>query len=80
AGALEAAVAQSQEVARIDRLALEAGAGVQSDYLTAEADLLRARAGLSEAHAQELMALVELARITGVLSESWLADNVESHR
>jgi outer membrane protein TolC len=44
ARALEAAVAQSAEVARIEALALEVGAGVQTDYLRAEAELLAARA------------------------------------
>jgi outer membrane protein TolC len=78
--ALEAAVMQSEEVTRIDRLALDAGAGVQSDYLTAEADLFRARSALTDARAAELIALVELARITGRLSQPWLADNVESYQ
>jgi outer membrane protein TolC len=78
--ALAAAVAQSEEVTRIDRLALDAGAGVQSDYLTAEADLFRSRAALTEARALEVMALIELARASGQLSESWIAQNVESYR
>jgi outer membrane protein TolC len=78
--ALEAAVAQSEEVTRIDRLALDAGAGVQSDYLTAQADLFRSRAALTDARAQEVMALIELARASGQLSESWIAQNVESYR
>jgi len=78
--ALEAAVAQSEEVTRIDRLALDAGAGVQSDYLTAEADLFRARAALTDARALEVMALIELARASGQLSEDWIAQNVESYR
>ncbi|MGQ0813889.1 MAG: TolC family protein [Gemmatimonadota bacterium] len=78
ASALEAAIAQLAEVARIDRLALTVGAGVQSDYLTAEADLLRARAALSDARSLEILALIELARITGELSEGWIAHNVET--
>lgn len=78
--ALEAAVAQSEEVTRIDRLALDAGAGVQSDYLTAEADLFRSRAALTDARALEVMALIELARASGQLSEDWIAQNVESYR
>lgn len=77
--ALEAAVAQSEEVTRIDRLALDEGAGVQSDYLSAEADLFRARAALTDARALEMLALVELARITGRLSTEWIATNVETH-
>ena len=78
--ALETAVAQSEEVTRIDRLALEAGAGVQSDYLTAEADLFRARAALSDARAVDLLARVELARVTGLLTVDWIRQNVESSR
>lgn len=75
--ALQSAVTQSEEVTRIDRLALDAGAGVQSEYLTAEADLLRARAALTDARALELVAMIELARISGELSESWIAQHVE---
>jgi len=78
--ALEATVEQSEEVTRIDRLALEAGAGVQTDYLTAEADLFRARASLTDARATELIALIELARVSGQLSEQWLMQNVESNQ
>ena len=78
--ALEAAVSQSQEVTRIDRLALQAGAGVQSEYLTAEADLFRARAALTEARALQVLADIELARISGQLTEDWIARNVESYQ
>lgn len=77
AEALEASVAQMTEVARIERLALDAGAGVQTDYLVAEADLLRGRAALTQARQAEVSARVQLALITGELSESWLANNVE---
>ena len=80
ATALEAAVEQSEEVARIERLALNEGAGIQSDYLTAEAELFRARAALTDARAMEILALVELARITGQLTEEWIAQNVESRQ
>jgi outer membrane protein TolC len=75
--ALEAAVQQGEEVVRIERLSLEEGAGVQSDYLTAEAELLRARAALTEARAQEIGARVELARVAGELTLDWLARNLE---
>lgn len=71
--ALEAAVEQSAEVARIEALALDAGAGIQTDYLRAEAALLRARAGLAEARRSVLEARVVLARATGELDERWLA-------
>lgn len=71
--ALEAAVAQMGEVARIEALALEAGAGVQTDYLQAQAALLRSRAGLAEARHAVVEARVRLARVTGELDEAWLA-------
>jgi len=75
--ALTAAVEQSDEVARIEHLALEAGAGVQTDYLTAEADLFRARAALTQARHGEIAAAVQLARAMGDLSVTWLEQNVE---
>jgi len=70
--ALEAAVTQSEEVARIEALALEAGAGMQTEYLRAEADLLEARAALAEARHAVLEARVRLAQATGELSVDWL--------
>jgi len=76
--ALGAAAAQAAEVARIERLALEQGAGVQTDYLTAEADLLRGRANLADAWAALINARVELARLAGDLSSEWLAAHLES--
>jgi outer membrane protein len=76
--ALEAAARQSEEVTRIDRLALEAGAGVQTDYLTAEASLFRVRAALTDARAAEVLARIELARIAGELTTEWLATHVEN--
>ncbi len=76
--ALEAAVAQSEEVARIEQLALDAGAGVQTDYLVAEAELLRVRAALTEAKQMVVSERIGLGLITGELSEQWLARNVET--
>lgn len=73
AAALGTAVEQSLEVARIERLALEVGSGTQTDYLDAEATLLRARAALIEARHAEIAARVELARLTGELTPAWLA-------
>jgi outer membrane protein TolC len=75
--ALAAAVEQSTEVARIEKLALDTGAGVQTDYLSAEAALLRARAALTDARFSEVVAWVELARAMGVLTPSWIEQNVE---
>lgn len=76
--ALQDAVTQAEEVARIERLALDAGSGVQTDYLTAEAALLRVRASLTEAIAAEVFARVELARVAGELTTEWLAARLEN--
>ncbi|MDH4044344.1 MAG: TolC family protein [Gemmatimonadota bacterium] len=76
--ALEAVSTHLGEVARIEALALEAGAGVQAEYLRAEADARRARAELARGRATRVLADIELARVTGELSLTWLADNVES--
>jgi outer membrane protein TolC len=78
AEALRAAVVQAEEVTRIERLALEAGSGVQSDYITAEAELLRVRAALTDATYAQVLARVELARITGEITPEWIARNLES--
>ncbi len=76
--ALESAVAQSQEVERIEKLALDVGTVVQTDYLDAEAKLFSAQAALIQARHAEIAARVDLARTLGELSRSWLARNVES--
>lgn len=76
--ALVASVEQSQEVVRIERLALDAGRGLQTDYLAAEADLLAARAALIQARNDEVLAGVRLARATGELSPEWINRQVET--
>jgi len=73
---LGAAVESLAEVVRIERLRQEAGAGVQTDYLEAEAQLLAARAARVEAHYGEIAARVELARVVGELSPAWLSANL----
>jgi outer membrane protein len=73
-GALESAVTQSAEVARIEALALDAGAGVQTDYLRAEADLLSSRAALAEARQSAAEAWVRLGQAMGRLSAERLGD------
>ena len=78
--ALEVAEAQSEEVARIEGLALDAGAGVQTDFLRAQAQLFQARADLSRARHGEVLALIELARVTGDLSLGWIHENMETVR
>jgi len=77
AAALTAVLAQAQEVARVEQLALRQGAGVQTDYLLAEAEVFRTRAALAEARYTEVGARVELARASGELSVPWLHENVE---
>jgi outer membrane protein TolC len=76
--ALADAVAQLEEVVNVERLALDAGAGVQTDYLTAESQLLEARAALSAARHARTLARVELARATGELDGSWLISRLGS--
>jgi outer membrane protein TolC len=76
--ALTASVAQSEEVVRIERLALDAGRAVQTDYLTEEATLLASRAALIQARNDEILARVRLARVTGELSPDWIAEHLET--
>lgn len=78
AAAVETAVQHLSEVARIEQLALEAGAGTQTDFLRAEADLRNARAQLIEAQHLQILALLRLARTTGELSVEWLASTLET--
>jgi len=75
--ALERAVEQAEEVARIEALALEVGAGVQTDFLRAQAELFQARASLSETRHGEVMAGIRLARIIGELTPAWIEENTE---
>jgi outer membrane protein TolC len=72
ATSLGAAIAQFEEITRIEQLRLDEGVGTLTDYLLAEAELLGARAGLVEARYATLAARVELARVTGQLELPWL--------
>jgi outer membrane protein TolC len=76
--ALGAAVTQWEEVARIEALALEAGAGEQRDLLRAQAGLFQARAGEALALRDAVVTRVRLARAEGVLSRGWLDETMES--
>jgi outer membrane protein len=80
ADALGLAVIQWSEVARIERLALGAGSGVQRDLLRAEAGLFQARAGLEYARHEAILARVALARATGTLDSTWLERALEGRR
>lgn len=75
--ALTTAVDQFAAVADVEALSLEAGAGVQTEYLRATSDLLDARAALTRARAGEVAARVSLARIAGQLAPTWLVRNLE---
>jgi outer membrane protein len=75
--ALERAVVQADEVARIEALALEVGAGIQTDFLRAEAELFQSRASLAEARHGEVLAGIHLARMTGELTSGWIRENTE---
>ncbi len=79
-GALALAVTQWEEVARIEALALEAGAGVQRDLLRAQAGLFQARAGHARARYEAVVARVRLARVEGVLDRSWITGALEVRR
>lgn len=76
--ALVAAEAQYVEVVGVERLAIQAGAGVQTDYLGAEAQLLETRATLAQARAGQVGARIELARLTGGLTVTVLSNIVEA--
>jgi outer membrane protein TolC len=76
--ALESAEAQGAEVVRIEALSRTVGEGTETDYLQAAADLLATRMTLIDARYSELLARIELARLTGELSPDWVARNVES--
>lgn len=78
--AIARAVLHQSEVARIELLSLEAGAGTQTDYLRAEAELLRIRSALIEAQHAEVAASIELARVVGILAPDWLNSNLENTR
>jgi outer membrane protein len=75
--ALERGVDQADEVARIEALALEVGAGVQTDFLRAQAELFQSRAALAEARHGEVLAGIQLARVMGELTLSWIQENTE---
>jgi len=77
---LAVATERFAEVARIEKLSLEAGSRTQTDYLRAEADLLSARAGLVESRHTEIAARAELARLTGQLNSGWIAQLLENQQ
>jgi len=77
AEALEAAVTTWEEVARIEALRVQEGAGVQTDLLRAEAGLFQARAGFAQARYDAVLARVRLARTRGTLNTTWMDTALE---
>ncbi|MBT8397193.1 MAG: TolC family protein [Gemmatimonadetes bacterium] len=75
--ALERAVEQAAEVARIEALALEVGAGVQTEFLRAQSELFQSQAALAEARHGGTMAVIQLVRVTGELTLAWVKENME---
>lgn len=73
---LAKAVERFAEVVRVQKLLLDEGAGTQTDYLNAEADLLAARASLADARHAAILARVDLARAAGRLTPDWLRQNL----
>jgi len=76
--ALASAVTQWEEVARIEALALEAGSGVQSDLLRAQAGLFQARAGHARARYDAVLSRIALARAAGTLDRTWMDEALEA--
>lgn len=74
AASLAKAVARFEEVARIEKLRLDNGAGAQTDYLRSEADLAAARASLAAMTYRIVIARVELARLAGELTPEWIEE------
>ena len=75
--ALSQSVAQWDELARIEALALETGTGVQADLLRAEAGRFSARAGLANARHDAALARIRLARAQGALTRDWIDGALE---
>jgi outer membrane protein len=73
---LERLVAGAEEVARIERLRLQAGMSAEADYLGAEADLLEARANLIRARYGGVGARLQVGLVTGRLTVEWIQETL----
>jgi outer membrane protein len=73
------AVERFAEVVRVQKLLLDEGAGTQTDYLNAEADLLAARASLADARYAAILARVDQARAAGRLTPAWMRENLREN-
>jgi hypothetical protein len=78
--ALATAVARYEELARVEALALAEGAGVQSDYLRALAELHSARVALANGRRAEIGTRARLARVEGRLDPAWIETHLEGAR
>jgi len=74
----ESAIRSLAEVARVERLRLENGVGIQAEYLRAEAELAGARAALAASTRSLGIAQTELARVAGRLDPEWIDANFRS--
>ena len=75
--ALVAAVERYAEVVRIEQLALDAGAGTRRDWIVATADLVAARSALIGARHAQVIARLEVGRLTGTLTPESLSALLE---
>lgn len=74
----QAAIRSLAEVARVERLRLENGVGIQAEYLRAEAELAGARAAFAASMRSLGIAKTELARVAGRLDPEWIDANFRS--
>jgi outer membrane protein len=70
--ALDAAVIQFEAVVGVEQLALDAGAGVQTDFLSARAALLESQMAAFQARHAAIAARIAVARATGQLTLDWI--------
>jgi len=75
--ALTVSVGHLEEIVRIEQLTLDAGTGIQAEYLRAQANLREARARLAQVRHTEIAARLELSRLSGDLDVAWLEEALE---
>jgi outer membrane protein TolC len=75
--ALTISAGHLEEIVRIEQLTLDAGTGVQAEYLRAQANLRETRARLAQVRHTEIAARLELSRWSGDLDVGWLEQSLE---
>ena len=75
--ALTISAGHLEEIVRIEQLTLDAGTGVQAEYLRAQANLRETRARLAQVRHTEIAARLELSRLSGDLDVGWLEQSLE---